>query len=87
MTNAEKTESNRTGKPPVYKTTAIAQHKHGLEWHEHVWTEGDGHSHGGQLRQEAEPSGEVIGEHPTRLYGPIVFHDLKPRKRQDYTDV
>lgn len=74
MPNAEKTESNRTGKPPVYKTTAVAQHRHGLSWHEHSWVERDQHCHGGTMSQPAEPTDEVIGEHPTRLYGPTVFH-------------
>jgi hypothetical protein len=58
-------------------THAIAQHKHGLSWHEHEWTEGDSHSHGADLALPAEPSGEVLGEHPTRLYGPWV----RPRDR------
>jgi hypothetical protein len=65
--NREKRESLRTGEPIHYETTAIAQHKHGQSWHEHDWSEGDGHSHGGTMRQPAEPTGEVIGEHPTRL--------------------
>jgi hypothetical protein len=76
--NREKRESLRTGEPIHYETTAIAQHKHGESWHEHDWSEGDGHSHGGTMRQPAEPTGEVIGEHPTRLHGPTVFHDRRP---------